>query len=304
MSKHSEIRRYFLVIEKIRYGRYPSFKDIKEFLYNHGFQIADRTLQRDIEQIRYDFGVEITYNRAKNGYWIDPEGSINLESFFHFMEIVNTAHLLTESLQESKDALRHISFGTGGGMQGIDNVKPLLSAIRTCKIIQFSHYNFATEKTTHYVVKPYLLREYQNRWYVVGIAENVKELRIFGIDRISDLKVTTKTFKRNTALNPAALFEQTIGLVFSCNSLQEVVLSFTPIQGKYVKTLPWHASQKILIDDDTECRVSLRVIPNFELTQEILKHGASVKVIKPDWLAQEVRTVLEEAFNRYHNEEK
>ena len=139
MSKHSEIRRYFLVIEKIRYGRYPSFKDIKEFLYNHGFQIADRTLQRDIEQIRYDFGVEITYNRAKNGYWIDPEGSINLESFFHFMEIVNTAHLLTESLQESKDALRHISFGTGGGMQGIDNVKPLLSAIRTCKIIQFSH---------------------------------------------------------------------------------------------------------------------------------------------------------------------
>ena len=78
----------------------------------------------------------------------------------------------------------------------------------------------------------------------------------------------------------------------------------TPIQGKYVKTLPWHASQKILIDDDTESRVSLRVIPNFELTQEILKHGASVKVIKPDWLAQEVRSVLEEALKRYRNEEE
>jgi len=304
MSTHSEIRRYFLVIEKIRHGKHPSFREIKEYLYQQGFQIADRTLQRDIEQIRYDFGVEITYDRTRNGYWIDPEASINLESFFHFMEIVNTAQLLTESLHESKDALRHISFGTGGGLEGIENLKPLLAAIRECKIIHFSHYNFATEKTTQYVVKPYLLREYQNRWYVVGIVEKIKKLRIFGIDRISHLVVTPHTYNRDPSLNPSALFKQTIGLVFSSNSLQEVVLSFTPIQGKYVKTLPWHTSQRVLIDNEQECRISLHVIPNFELTQEILKHGSSVKVVKPEWLAHQVRTVLEEALNQYKHEEE
>lgn len=212
--------------------------------------------------------------------------------------------MLTESLLESKDTLRSISFGTGGGLKGIENLRPLLFAIRECRIIRFNHYNFTTEKTTEYTVKPYLLREYQNRWYVVGIAENLKELRIFGIDRISKLKVVTETFVPNPLLNPAALFEQTIGLVFSGNTVQEVVLSFTPVQGKYVKTLPWHKSQKILVDNDRECRISLQVIPNLELTQEILKHGMSVKVLKPDWLVEEIRMQLQDALDQYKHEKE
>lgn len=304
MSKHGEIRRYSLILEIIRNNHYPNFQTIKEHLYGCGFQVGDRTIQRDIEQIRYDFGVEVVYDHYKKGYWIDTDASVNLESFFHFLEIVNTAQLLTESLLESKDTLRSISFGTGGGLKGIENLRPLLFAIRECRIIRFNHYNFTTEKTTEYTVKPYLLREYQNRWYVVGIAENLKELRIFGIDRISKLKVVTETFVPNPLLNPVALFEQTIGLVFSGNTVQEVVLSFTPVQGKYVKTLPWHKSQKILVDNDRECRISLQVIPNLELTQEILKHGMSVKVLKPDWLVEEIRMQLQDALDQYKHEKE
>ncbi len=94
MSKHGTIRRYTLEIEKIRRGQSPSFDEIKNYLHNHGFEVGDRTIQRDIEQIRFEFGVEIKYNRDKNGYFIDYENSINIESFFRFLEIVNTAEWL------------------------------------------------------------------------------------------------------------------------------------------------------------------------------------------------------------------
>lgn len=130
MSKHGEIRRYSLIIEKIRREQYPAFREIKDYLYEHGFQVGDRTIQRDIEQIRYDFCIEIKYDRTHKGYCIDYENSLNVESFFHFLEIVNTAELLTESLMESKDTLKHISFDTGGGLKGIENLKPLLRAIK------------------------------------------------------------------------------------------------------------------------------------------------------------------------------
>jgi len=116
------------------------------------------------------------------------------------MEIVNTAQLLTESLHEAKMHCVIFPLEREGGLEGIENLKPLLAAIRECKIIHFSHYNFATEKTTQYVVKPYLLREYQNRWYVVGIAEKIKKLRIFGIDRITNLVVTPSTYDRDPSL--------------------------------------------------------------------------------------------------------
>mgnify|MGYP000866146711 FL=1 len=299
MSKHAEIRRYSLVIEKIRNGQYPSFREIRDFLHQQGFQVGDRTIQRDMEQIRFEFGIELKYNHTRRGYFIDYENSVNIESFFHFLEIVNTAELLTQSLLESKDALRHISFDTGGGLKGIHNLKPLLRAVRERRQVSFLHYNFQTDKTTDYTVKPYLLREYQNRWYVVGVVRDTKKLRIFGIDRITDLEVKAETFDPGLIPDPASLFDHTIGLFLSQNTLQTVVLSFTPTQGKYVKSLPLHKSQEILVDNGQECRIRLYVIPNYELTQEILRLGDTVKVLEPEWLATEIRQILKKTLKQY-----
>jgi len=299
MSKHGTIRRYTLEIEKIRRGQFPSFQEIKDYLFEHGFEIGDRTIQRDIEQIRFEFGIEIKYHRDKNGYYIDYENSLNIESFFRFLEIVNTAELLTESLLESKDSLKHISFDTGGGLKGIENLKPLLKAIKDNRKISFTHFNFHTEKSRKYTLKPYLLKEYQNRWYVVGIIGGFNEFRTFGIDRIENLEIKTEIFKPDKKLNPIEMFNKTIGLVYSGNIAETVVLSFTTTQGKYVKTLPLHSTQSILIDDEQECRISLKVVPNYELTQQILKHGETVKVIEPQWLVDEIKEILKRNLEKY-----
>lgn len=299
MSKHGTIRRYTLEIEKIKRGQLPSFEEIKEYLHNHGFEVGDRTIQRDIEQIRFEFGVEIKYNRDKNGYYIDYENSINIESFFRFLEIVNTAELLTESLIESKDSLKHISFDTGGGLKGIENLKPLLKAIKDNRKITFSHLNFHTNKVRKYTLKPYLLREYHNRWYVIGLIGGLNEFRTFGLDRIENLEVKPEVFKRDDNLNPVDFFHQTIGIVYSSSSVHKVILSFTSAQGKYIKTLPWHTSQSILTDNEQEFRISLDVVINYELIQQILKHGETVKVIEPEWLVGEIKEILNRTLSKY-----
>jgi arginine repressor len=67
MSTQGTIRRYTLEIEKINAVRFPSFNDIQEFLKSHGLDVSQRTLQRDIEDIRFEFGIDIQYNRASNG---------------------------------------------------------------------------------------------------------------------------------------------------------------------------------------------------------------------------------------------
>lgn len=60
MSKHGTIKRYTLIFEKIGRNQYPSFDIIKDYLF-------------DIEQIRFEFGIEIKYDRNRNGYFIDAE---------------------------------------------------------------------------------------------------------------------------------------------------------------------------------------------------------------------------------------
>jgi len=299
MSKHGSIKRYHLIIELIKKNQYPSFDKIKNFLFENAFEISSRTIQRDIEQIRFEFGVEIAYDNYKRGYYIDYDKSVDVETFIRFLEIVGTAELLTDSLKNSKDSLKYLSFDTAGGLIGIENLNPLLKATKEKRIVSFQHQNYQTDTLKDYIVHPYLLKEYQNRWYVVAFVPQLNQMRTFGIDRIRNIKIKTQKFKTDNALNPKEIFENVIGIIFSDEKLQKIILSFTPAQGKYIKSLPMHKSQEILIDDETELRICLYLIPNFELQQQILMYGDTVKVIEPKTLVQEIKETLTSAVNKY-----
>ena len=299
MSAHGTIRRYTLIIEKLISHQNPSFQILKEYLHDHGFEISPRTLQRDIEQIRNEFAVEIKYNRSKNGYYIDKDDSINFDAFLRFLEIVGTANLISESLKDGKGTLNYISFESQGSLKGIENLKSLLFAIKNHRKITFIHENFETGKTRKYSVKPYLLKEYQNRWYVIGLLPGLNEFRTFAIDRIEKVEVLSETFEPNNKINPAKLFENTIGLVYSYNKLEEVILSFTPLQAKYVKSLPLHKSQEIIKETNKEVIVKLKVIPNYELMQKILMIGYQVKVLEPEWFKEDIMKSLKENLKNY-----
>lgn len=299
MSRQGTIRRYTLIIEKINRNQFPSFSDIQDYLDDYGFGVSKRTIERDIEAIRNEFGLEITYSRTKEGYFIDKENSINMEAFLRFLEIVNTATLLSESLSDSKEALNYISFDKAGGLKGIEHLKPLLQAIKENRKIKFKHFSFQSQKNRTYTMLPYLLKEYQNRWYIVGIVIGLYQVRTFGLDRISQLELKEERFTPDPDINPKENFENIIGVVYETSKKQEVILSFTPSQGHYVKTLPMHSSQKVLVDNEEECRVALNIIPNYELIQHILMHHNNVKVIAPDWLKEEVKECLKSALEQY-----
>lgn len=299
MPKHRTIRRYTLILEKISRGNYPSFKVINDYLNEHDFEISERTIQRDISEIRETFGIEIEYDKSENGYWLNLKESFNVESFFRFLEIVNTAELLTDSLTESKDSLKYIQFDNSGDLKGIENLKPLLNAIKNRRIVEFCHTNFWRDEPRKYRVKPYLLKEFQRRWYVIGQFEDCDEFRTFGIERLTEVNVLSETFKMKSKKNPVELFENIIGVVYSLNKLQKVVLSFTHHQGKYVKTLPIHPSQRILIDNEKELRVELKIIPNYEFSHMVLSWGENVKVLEPQELVDEIKKILKDTLDLY-----
>lgn len=299
MTKHTTIRRFSLIIEKIEHKTFPSFDDIQDYLQDHDFEISPRTLQRDLEQIRRDFGVEITYNKNINGYYIDSDLSPNLESFLRFMEIAKTSELIMDSLKESRESLDYIDFESKGDLRGIELLRPLLYAIRNQRKIRISYKKFFTDSSSKYQIYPYLLKEYMYRWYLVGIVARTNEFRTFGIDRIVDLKVSSHRYIKDRSANPKEFFTNVIGLTYSTGELTEVELSFTPLQGKYIKTLPLHDSQEIIKDNAKELRVRLYIKPNFEFIQRLLMMGEAMKVLKPDSLKKEVKQKHKAAFEQY-----
>ncbi len=298
MAKNEPLRRYFYEIEVMRKKNYPSINDIIWYLEEHDITKSKRTIERDFEQIRNNFGIYIDYDTHKAGYYIQEDLSSNLDSFIRFLEVANTAQLLLKGISETKDFIKDIEFDLRGGLLGTENLHTLLEAIKNQQKIRFLHYNYLTEEETDVLLDPYFLKEYLGRWYVVGLRADGK-IRTFGIDRISDLVITPLNFVKSKDTKARENFDSIIGLVYSTGKQQRIVLSFTPRQGKYVKSLPWHHSQKVLIDNDKELRISLIVAPNFELYQQILMNGADVEVIEPAWLRKEIKGKLMNALNRY-----
>jgi predicted DNA-binding transcriptional regulator YafY len=85
---------------------------------------------------------------------------------------------------------------------------------------------------------------------------------------------------------------------------EQVILSFDPEQGKYIKSLPLHDSQQILVDNSEEFRIKLELYITFDFIMEILSYGSRVKVLEPVELVEEVKTALLNAYQLYSGELK
>lgn len=299
-SLHGTLRRYYLIIEKLKRSPYPSFKELLDYLHGQGFEISKRTLQRDIDQIRIEFAIDVTYHRGRNGYCIEAQSLTDADKLLDFARVNFHAAVLTDSLKSSAKNLHYLDFESGRDHRGMEHFTTLLEAASHCLQIKIRHTAFHRNEPKQYTVLPFLLKEYQMRWYLVGYVPERNDFRSFGLDRIDAVEKTNESFERKDYPDPAALFEDTIGVTYSTADVQEVELSFHPFQGKYLKALPLHESQVVLEDNDKEYRIRLNVRPNFELIQIILGYGNTVTVCKPASLVKEIKERLNSARKNYH----
>jgi len=282
--------------------KYTSKKQLLDFLKEKDFNLSSRTLERDIERIRADFGLEIVYAKKRNGYYIDEERSVRVDSFFKFLEIVSLADILSQSLTDSNKILDFISFDDSKYFKGIENLKEVLIAISQNRTIQFIHENFGLETFKEYEITPLLLKEYENRWYVIGVPNGRDEIRTFGIDRISGLVLgeLSKIKKRNFR-NQLAAFNSIVGLNYNTSETVKVRLLVNQIHVNYMKSLPIHHSQRIHSKNSNgQYYVDFFLAPNYEFKTQILKMGDYVEVIAPQHLREEIKTMLIKTLKQYN----
>lgn len=303
MASNPMIRRY-KIFQYIKYHHYPSKKDIIDFLKTDGIPIGFRTLEDDFEIIRADFRQELKYNKKYNGYYIDKEESDQYDSFFRFIEIATIAEIFNESLKDNKKILEYVSFDDSKSFHGIENLKKILLAISQERKLLFKHLNYKLDTINNYEIAPLLLKEYENRWYILGVIGGKDEVWSFGIDRISDLsigelyQIDKEFYKKNLEK-----YKDIIGVSFEPKDPKEKVkieLLVHELHVKYLRSLPLHHSQEI--DPNTKNgknSVTFFLIPNYEFKTQILKMGDYAEVISPGGLRDEIKGMLRNALERY-----
>jgi len=298
MSKREAIARYNLIINKLR--RHPAtFAEIADYLefeselQGYNYTVSKRTFQRDLEDIRSLYNIDIEFDFSRKVYLIHFFDQQGLSE--RILEAFDTFHALNLSDRISS----HIHFEKRRP-QGTENLYGLLHAIKNHQQIKFTYQKFWEDEPTKRNAEPYALKEFRNRWYV--LANDLKDSRVksFALDRLSDLEITKKRFQAPGHFDVNQHFKYCFGIIGpNEHTPQNVILSFDPLQGKYIKTLPLHESQQILIDNQEELRVKLTVYLTQDFLMELLSHGQNLRVIEPERLVKEIKDSLQETLKQY-----
>lgn len=299
MSSLYGLKQLSLVVDKIREGKYPSKKVIMRHLENNDCGVSNRTFDRILEKLRDQMGLDVEYDTQRKGYFLANDANGLADKFLTLIEIGRSAEVLTQTIRENKENLRHIHPGTNKALKGLHQVGTILQAIRELRVISFLHSSFGSGVAKEVILHPLLIKEYEDRWYVYGWSDLLGEYRTYGIDRISDVRLQEATFEPHSNHDAARQFDDIIGVTMSSSPPTNVVLRFTRFQSNYIKTLPWHHSQTVLSEDDDFCTIRLHVRPNHELVQKILASADQVKVLEPKELADGIRDYLRDMLDQY-----
>src|SRR5450759_4228612 len=305
MSKRGYISRYLLVLRKLKVKPYSSYEELKGYIENQleylqmqddtlNIGFSKRTLQRDIREIRNTFGIDIEYSISVKGYFISQNEIENMNfqrmiEAFDMFNSLNLAQDLTPFIHLEKRR-----------PQGTENLYGLLHAIKNKYQIKFSYQKFWEDEISLRTVEPYALKEFKNRWYL--LANDLKDhtIKSFALDRLSALNITAKKFQFHADFNVTEYFKHCFGIIRPDNAQpQEVILSFEPFQGKYIKSLPLHESQLIIQDNEDELLIQLTMFVTHDFFMELLSFGENVKVIQPASLIADLKFSYHDALNLY-----
>ncbi len=300
MAIHGKIKRYFLIIDKISRVGYSTLKELQDYLLTYDLEISRRTFVRDLAEIRYEFGIEIIYDHFRRGYTIDKENSRDLDTISRLLQTAISTEAVLDNIHDSKKMMSFIDYGSDVELKGMELFEPLLKAVKEYRVVMFNHENYNTETIKPYELRPYLLKEYQKRWYVVGTVNGTEKIRTFGIDRIEDFKLLSTTFKRDESLNPKPCFDDIIGLNYSEYEVEQVEIKLTSLQAKYLLAYPIHKTQRVVNDCDGGMVMQYFLKPNYEFQERLLMYGKNVTVLKPYWLRELMKEKLKEALANYY----
>lgn len=267
MSKREAISRYHLIIAKLRRGpatfdEISNYLDIESTIQSYDYRISDRTFKRDIKDIFSIYNIEIKYDFSKKVYVLVADDKTALtERVFEAFDTLNALNIT--------DELSNFIYIQRSKPKGTEHLYGIIHAIKNHLQILFSYQKFWADNITRRKVEPYALKEFENRWYVIAKDTDDNVVKCFALDRLFALEITKTVSSSN--YNVSDHFKHCYGIMSpDSDAPEEVILSFTPFQGKYIKSLPLHDSQQILKDDSGELQIKLMLFITLDFMMKIL----------------------------------
>ncbi len=258
--------------------------------------VSKRTLERDFAAIGELFGITIGYDFAHNGYYIQEADEWQKNSYDELLlnfelltALGDEPNLHSFVLAEHHRPANHAYLGE------------IIKAIKSKHPLSFTYeYIRSDGYMRKKKVKPHYLKEDQHRWYLLAIDYEDETLKTFAVDAISQLEILRQEhFKRSMDIQIKDLFKYSFGIWNQEDiPIEEIEISYSPLDGKFIKRLPLHHSQIILADNEKEFRIQVTLRITNDFVMALLSRSSSLTVIRPSHLRERIKNIYQQALQR------
>lgn len=241
--------------------------------------IPESNFHRWRRVIELMFDIEIKCN-SRGEYYIEEEDKSSNADLHHRLITMMGVNSLLKDTKGLRDKIIFESVPSGDKF-----LAPIIEALRDQCAIQITHQGFGKPKPSTFIVEPYCLKMFKQRWYMLAHSPYIDEFRVYGLDRILDIEPTNQKYELpDGSCTAERYFRNVYGVTALDGEPEFITISISEEQAPYLRTLPLDDSQKEIEPINGYPAFSFSVYPSEDFCQELRKYGSDLEVHEPEWL--------------------
>ena len=298
----SKLKKCLYLINLLERKGALTLKEINDYyqyssLYE-GDDIQPRTFLRYKDFIEVTFPCYIEFNARTGKYELHRHSALYGEDDSLYDYLLSAYHIegMTELALKHRDKIMLNEAPTG-----VEHVQIILEAIDKKRGIECDYYSYNKKSVKQQKLIPYFLRTWENRWYLVAEPDNHHHGQsVFALERMDNIRQTEEKMLPSKKITAEEYFDSSFGVNHSDNQKPETIrIKVYGAQVEYVRALPIHESQKEIETTDEWSIFEYRIIPCFNLYQQLLWHREKLEVLEPKSVRDEMKKIIEDIQKMY-----
>nr|WP_299215019.1 WYL domain-containing protein [uncultured Allomuricauda sp.] len=293
---------------------------------NRDVNVSKRTVQLDIQMMRSDklgYNAPIEVYQKKYYHYADADYSMTdiplnendmnvltetvemlkqFKDFSLFSELGGIIQRLEDKVYTEKThqpSIIHLD--KNENLKGLHWLDELYQAIQKKVVLKVEYKSFKATTANVITFHPCLLKEFNNRWFLIGMGNKNKGVVNLALDRIISIDYDFTTMYLDFEFDADTFYKDVVGVTVNQGErASNIKLWIDRFNAPYVITKPLHHSQIIEKEnEDGSIEVNIKVKINFELERLILGFGDAIQILQPERLKKRIRQKLQRAVVRY-----
>ncbi len=293
------VGKYVWLVETIYNAGRITYDDINKKWQQEDFdgkELPLRTFHKWRIAVEEMFGLNIECER-KGGYHYyigNPEEIENRGLRSWLLSTISVSNLLLDSQQlKSRILLEEVP-------SGVKYLSLVIDAMKTGNVVQIEYQSFWRKESSTLILKPYCVRLFKQRWYLLAYNSDYNELRTYSLDRIQDFKKIADTFTIPDSFNAQEHFENYYGIIVKRGEVEDIKLRASKEQANYLRSLKLHHSQQEVETHEDYSIFTYRLCPELDFIIEIMSMGERVEVLEPKQLRNQIAESAEQLSRLYN----